>query len=76
MDLATNQLGPIELEDYIFPDWMYKDLNLGEEVDQLLDEAEKEKVPTAIGFHDSIGWFVLQTAGQGPILAWQEKDKS
>jgi hypothetical protein len=30
-------------------------------------------VSAGIGWIKSVGWFVLATAGQGPVLVWQEK---
>lgn len=33
--------------------------------------AEAERIPTAIGHRDDIGWFILHS-GQGPYIAYQD----
>ncbi len=32
-----------------------------------------EGPPTGVGFCDELGYFILQTSGQGPYLVWSEK---
>lgn len=31
-----------------------------------------EGVPTAIGKHPTLGWYVIESSGQGPYLIWSE----
>jgi len=54
----------------IKPDkWNTAPKNIKEQADKL----SAEGVPTAIGFNKELGWFIIQTAGQGPILVMSSK---
>ena len=59
------KIDPFELEKHIMPI---------EAINIFLTEFSAG-VPTAIGYHEPLGWYVLQTSGQGPYVIWPELDK-
>ena len=40
---------------------------------KLYQKEVKVGIPTAIGYDDKLGYYIIQTAGQGPYLIWQER---
>ena len=57
----------MELEKYIVKDAA---ADAPQEALQVLFEESKAGVPTAIAHHPELGWFVIQTSGQGPYIIW------
>lgn len=45
-----------------------------EHAQKLAQEGTDDGIPTGIGKDEKLGWFVICTAGQGPMLVWSEKD--
>jgi len=53
-----------------------KPIKLGDIPLDLLKEyvqCQDEMIPSAIGWHEKYGWFML-CCGQGPMIAWMEHD--
>lgn len=65
-----------DLEDYLIePDQWNQDQSWRQVVPaDLLQELEGPPQPIGLGRHPDLGWFVMY-AGQGPFLAWSEKEK-
>lgn len=40
---------------------------------ELMVQATDAQTPRGIGYYKPLGWFVLETSGQGPYLIWSEK---
>jgi hypothetical protein len=38
-------------------------------------QSHAEGVPTGIAFHSELGWFVIQSSGQGPYIVWEDGDR-
>jgi hypothetical protein len=66
-------MSPSELEERLLPRYaeLY-DVDIPEEAKTIYQSETAQRVPTGIGYHDGLGWFVLQSSGQGPYLIWQE----
>lgn len=45
-----------------------------EHAQKLAQEGTDEGVPTGIGKDEKLGWFVICSAGQGPMLVWSENE--
>lgn len=43
---------------------------------ELAEKETAQRVPTGIGHDAVLGWYVLQTSGQGPYLIWSENENS
>lgn len=42
---------------------------------EIYEDEALQGVPTGIGYDETLGWFVLQTSGQGPYLIWSEREE-
>lgn len=63
----------LNLEKFIIPHTELDRDHVPKKALWIFDEETKQRVPTAIGYHSDIGWFVIQSSGQGPYLIWQQR---
>lgn len=61
-----------ELEGYMISRDEWDLCGAPEEAVRIAREETAQGIPTAIAKHPSKGWFVIQTAGQGPYVVWDE----
>ncbi len=51
-----------------------KDISkIPDEVRHKLNELDEDEIPSGFGYHPEVGWFVLSTSGQGPVLEFAER---
>lgn len=65
-------------EDYLISSALWEDLydEMPDECKEVVDSTVEELGgPTGIGKHPKWGWFI-GASGQGPFVAWREKEKS
>lgn len=60
------------LEKKLIPITQYRRCGIPEDVIKLVAQETAGGLPTGIGKDEKLGWFVLQTSGQGPYLIWSE----
>jgi hypothetical protein len=66
-------MSPFELEKLLLPSYAELDImDIPEDAKRIFKEETAQRVPTGIGYQVDLGWFVLQSSGQGPYLIWQE----
>lgn len=60
----------MELENFLIPDF-YKNIpeDFPYHAKKLLNDSIKEGIPSAAGYHEKYGYFILMS-GQGPMIAW------
>lgn len=62
----------INLEKHLIPFKEWKEKSPQHVYDMAMEEHE-QGVPTGIGYIDDIGWYILQSSGQGPYLIYSER---
>lgn len=67
---ARKNIDPADLEEFIVPKDRHNEAP--KEAVEIYEREIGDRVPTAIAKHPTLGWFVIQTCGQGPYVIWPE----
>ncbi len=68
-----NKLSLLALEKYMIPFAEWDSCSAPQECKDIAYEEHNSGYSAGIGYHESTGWFVLVSAGQGPCLSYSER---
>jgi hypothetical protein len=71
--IKNHPLSPAALEKFLIPPTKIIETKIPTKALEIYKQGIRDSIPTGIGWHETVGHFVLQTVGQGPILIWSEK---
>jgi hypothetical protein len=70
--MMDTQQQAMNLETHIITWGEWQTMDVPDECRKTALQCNSEGIPTAVGYTEETGWFVL-CSGQGPMIAWIEK---
>jgi hypothetical protein len=74
--MKNSEFNVYTAEKFMIPSEFWTEEIMDQFPEDIRKELEYGEIPTGIGHHNQLGWFVTASAGQGPCLVWSEKGET